>query len=64
VIQRVAPIILVVATFVWAISIVADIALTDYRPDPFVHSIMLGVIGIIGALYGIKRRNGNDRNGR
>lgn len=34
-----------VVTLVWAASFIADIALAEYSPSPFVHMIMMGLAG-------------------
>lgn len=34
-----------VVTVVWAASFIADIALAEYSPSPFVHMIMMGLAG-------------------
>jgi hypothetical protein len=61
VIDRIAPIILIIATVVWALSVLLDAApQLDYEPSPYVHTIMLGVMGIIATIYGVKKRNGRD----
>jgi hypothetical protein len=61
VIDRIAPVILIIATVVWALSVLLDAAPgLDYEPSPYVHTIMLGVVGIIATIYGVKKRNGRD----
>lgn len=37
--------------FVWGVSFIADIAIKDYDPSPFIHAMMMTVVG---ALFGRK----------
>lgn len=61
-IDRVAPIILIIATVVWALSVLLDAAPgLEYEPSPYVHTIMLGVMGIIATVYGVKRKGNNGK---
>lgn len=57
---RTPQIIMVTVTVVWGVSTLLDAAVKTYSPSPIVHTIMLAVVGIIGAIYGIKKRNGHD----
>jgi hypothetical protein len=52
---------LIVVTLVWAGSVVFDARLEAWTPSPYIHTIMLAAMGIIGAIYGVRRRNGNAR---
>lgn len=38
-----------VVTGIWALSFIADIAIGDYSPSPFIHMAMMA---ILGALFG------------
>lgn len=60
-IERVAPIILIIATVVWGLSVLLDAAPgLDYEPSPYVHTIMLSVSGTIAIIYGAKKRGNNN----
>lgn len=52
----------VVAT-VWAVSFLADIFLTSYDPSPFLHLLMMTVVGSIFGQRFVKKENG-DGHGR
>lgn len=60
--QATRRVIMLVVTGVWAASFIADIAITDYHPSPYIHAAMMA---IIGALFGREmlgktgRRNGD-----
>lgn len=43
--RRVSAIIALTVTGVWAVSFLADIAMTSYEPSPLIHAIMLTVAG-------------------
>lgn len=49
-----------VVTFVWAASFIADIALAEYSPSPFVHMIMMGLAGATFGQGFIKTMNGTN----
>lgn len=44
-------------TAVWAASFLADIAVTDYDPSPFLHMVMMG---LAGAIFGRAFLGGSD----
>lgn len=61
-IERVAPFILVIASLVWAVSVLLDAAPgLDYQPEAYVHQVMLGVVGIIALAYGVKKKGNNGK---
>lgn len=35
----------IVVTFVWTVSVLADILLPNYDPQPYVHFAMMAVVG-------------------
>lgn len=47
--RKIENIVILVITLVWAISFIADIVVEKYTPSPFLHMIMMG---IVGALFG------------
>lgn len=60
--SRVATIIALTVTAVWAASFIADFMVKDYDPNPLVHFIMMGVAGAVfghGFLKNGKNGNGN-----
>lgn len=59
VIEKVAPVIMMITTLVWAISVIVDtLPNLDYEPPATVHLVMAGVVAIIGAVYGVRRNDG------
>lgn len=43
--NKLSNIIAAVVTSVWALSFVADIIMPNYDPSPFVHLVMMAVVG-------------------
>lgn len=50
--------VLVVVATVWLASFVADVSLARYTPSPYVHMIMLAVVGGLGG-HEVLRGRGN-----
>lgn len=57
--QQTRRIVMLVVTSVWAASFVADIAMAEYSPSPYIHAAMMA---ILGALFGreVIGRGGDD----
>lgn len=43
--KRVANLIALIVTIVWALSFVADVVIQNYEPSPYIHTVMLAVAG-------------------
>lgn len=57
--KKVSNAIAVIITIVWAASFMADIAIDEYSPSPFVHMIMMGLAGATFGQGFIKSVNGD-----
>lgn len=53
-------IVMLVVTTVWAASFVADIALVEYSPSPYIHAAMMAILGALFGREMIGRSGGND----
>ena len=58
--QRVSNIVALVVAFVWSVSFLADIPMKSYEPSPYIHAIMLAVVGAAVSNSMIKR-NGKEQ---
>ena len=61
-IERVAPIVMIIGAVVWGVSVLLDAApQIDYHPDAYVHQVMLAIVGIIALAYGVKKKGNNGK---
>lgn len=60
--RRIINLIAVAITVVWMVSFLADIVVADYDPSPFLHMVMMVVVGaIFGRSFLRDDRNGDAR---
>ncbi len=58
--ERAATAIAVVITIVWAISSIADIAMSTYEPPAAMHPIMLALVGSFFTVSVVRRNGGSN----
>lgn len=61
--NKIATVMAIVITVVWAVSFLVDIVVEEYDPPPSVHALMMIVAGAVFGEGLIRNRNGNG-NGR
>jgi len=59
--DKVANVVLVVVTIVWALNFVADVLVPSYQPSPEINAPFMAIVGIIFATGGRESgRGGNE----